>query len=98
MSFAGALAATGSGLALGLNESWRLPGVVAASLIAVAALFVALGTDLMVHAFRGADISIVAPFCYTLLAWGGIAGCPAFGKVPDGWSGFGAVPIVASGL
>lgn len=94
----GTLAAIGSGFALGLNESWRLAGVMAASLSAVAALFVALGTDLMIHAFRGVEISIVAPFRYRPVAWGGIAGCPAFGEVPDGWTGFGAALIVARGL
>ncbi|MBW7950771.1 MAG: hypothetical protein H3C55_15685, partial [Pseudorhodoplanes sp.] len=48
--------------------------------------------------FRGVDISIVSPFRYTLLLWGGIAGFIAFGEIPDGWSAFGAALIVASGL
>lgn len=98
VSFAGALAAIGCGLAVGLNESWQLPEIVPAGLVLVASLFVAGGTYLMVHAFRGVDISIVSPFRYTLLLWGGIAGFIAFGEIPDGWSAFGAALIVASGL
>ena len=68
------------------------------ALLAGAGLFFGLAIYLIALAFRGVDISVVAPFRYTGLLWAGLAGYLAFSEVPDGWSVVGALLIVASGL
>jgi drug/metabolite transporter (DMT)-like permease len=94
----GTVAVTLSGAAIGLTESWTFPSPEQWTLIAIAAVFLGLGTYLVVHAFRGVEIASVAPFRYTLLLWMGIAGYVGFGEVPDRWALVGAVLIVLSGL
>jgi drug/metabolite transporter (DMT)-like permease len=94
----GTLAVTLSGAAIGLTESWAFPNREQWTFIAIAAVFLGLGTYLVVHAFRGVEISAVAPFRYTLLIWMGIAGYVAFDEVPDRWALVGAALIVLSGL
>ncbi|MGV3633359.1 MAG: DMT family transporter [Pseudorhodoplanes sp.] len=92
------MAVTLSGAAIGLAESWAFPNREQWTLLAIAAMFLGLGTYLVVHAFRGVEIAAVAPFRYTLLIWMGIAGYVAFGEVPDRWALVGATLIVLSGL
>ncbi|MFZ5690723.1 MAG: DMT family transporter [Pseudomonadota bacterium] len=94
----GTIAVTLSGAAIGLSETWIFPNREQWLLIAIAAMFLGLGTYLVVHAFRGVEIAAVAPFRYTLLIWMGIAGYLAFGEVPDRWALIGAALIVLSGL
>jgi drug/metabolite transporter (DMT)-like permease len=98
VSFMAAVAATIAGLLLGLWEQWRAlqPGEL--GLLAVAAAFLATGNFLVVVAFRGPEISAVAPFRYSILLWAGIAGFTVFGEIPDRWSLIGAALIVGSGV
>ena len=49
-------------------------------------------------AFRGVDLSVVAPFRYSYLITSAVAGYLVFSEVPDAWSVAGAMLIVASGL
>jgi drug/metabolite transporter (DMT)-like permease len=98
VSFMAAVAVTIAGLLLGLWEQWRVlqPGEL--GLLAVAAVFLATGNFLVVVAFRGPEISAVAPFRYSILPWAGIAGFTVFGEIPDRWSLIGAALIVGSGV
>ncbi len=98
VSFMAAVAVTIAGLLLGLWEQWRMlqPGEL--GLLAVAAVFMATGNFLVVVAFRGPEISAVAPFRYSILLWAGIAGFTVFGEIPDRWSLIGAALIVGSGV
>lgn len=98
ISFIATVAVTLAGLVVGISEQWRTPVLDEFGLIAVSGLFLGFGTYLLVLAFRNVEISVVAPFRYTLLIWIGITGYLAFGEIPDGWSVFGAVLIVGSGL
>jgi drug/metabolite transporter (DMT)-like permease len=98
ISFVGSVAVTLAGLMIGISEHWRAPAPGEWALIAIAGLFLGLGTWLLLLAFRNVEISTVAPFRYTLLIWIGIAGYLAFSEIPDGWSIFGAALIVSSGL
>lgn len=93
-----AVTLSGAAIGIGMGESWIAPNREQWTLIAIAAVFLGLGTYLVVHAFRGVEIGAVAPFRYTLLLWMGIAGYVAFGEVPDRWALVGAALIVASGL
>ena len=67
-------------------------------MLAGAAVFVGIATFLMTLAFRGVDLSVVAPFRYSYLLTSAIAGYLVFSELPDGWSVAGAALIVASGL
>ncbi len=94
----GTVAVTLAGAAIGLTERWSMPNFGQWAFIVIASAFLALGTYLVVHAFRGVEIAAVAPFRYTLLLWMGIAGYVAFGEVPDRWAIVGAGFIALIGL
>lgn len=98
VSFAGSVGVTLSGLVLGAGETWRPMSASEIGLIAASSLFISIGTYLLVLAFRGVEISVVAPFRYTLLIWAGLAGFLVFGERPDLIAAAGAVLIVGSGL
>jgi len=67
-------------------------------LLLAGAVFFGLAVFFVALAFRGGEISVVAPFRYTSLLWAGAAGYVAFNEIPDAWSLTGAALIVASGL
>jgi drug/metabolite transporter (DMT)-like permease len=98
LTLAGSIAVAIGGLALVVNEEWRMLAPRDLALLALAAAFLAFGSYLVALAYRGVDISVVAPFRYTLLLWAAIAGFLVFGELPDRWAAFGAMLIVASGL
>jgi drug/metabolite transporter (DMT)-like permease len=100
ITFVSVIAVTSSGLilALGFGEQWALIEPKYLGFIGFAALALSVSTPFGVSAFRNVDISVVAPFRYTLLIWGAVAGYLVFNEVPDGWSLFGSSLIVGSGL
>lgn len=98
VSVYGAFGVMLSGAAFGVAESWVMPNLWQWAGVAIAALFLGLGTFLIVLGFRNVDIPVVAPFRYTLLLWMGISGYFVFGEVPDRWSWVGGALIAASGL
>ena len=79
-------------------EDWRPMAPADVGLLAIAALLMAAGHFMIVIAFRGVDVSAIAPFRYTLLIWAGLCGYFAFGEIPDRFAIVGAVLIVGSGL
>jgi drug/metabolite transporter (DMT)-like permease len=85
-------------LVMGLFEDWRAMPINDIVVLAIAAFFIGTAFYLMVVAFRGVDISVVAPFRYVFLLWAMLAGYAAFGEVPDRWGLIGGALIVASGL
>ena len=85
-------------LALLIGESWRLPSVEYLWFVGAAGVLIAVGSTFAVSAFRNSDISVVAPFRYSLLIWGGISGFLVFGEVSDLQSLCGSLLIVGSGL
>ena len=52
----------------------------------------------LLTAFRLAPAAVVAPFQYTQMLWGVLAGYLIWGVVPDVWLGVGAAIVIASGL
>jgi drug/metabolite transporter (DMT)-like permease len=94
----GLLAMTVMALVMGLFEDWRAMPINDIVVLAIAAFFIGTAFYLMVEAFRGVDISVVAPFRYVFLLWAMLAGYAAFGEVPDRWGLIGGALIVASGL
>lgn len=86
-------------LSVPLPFFWRNPasGGEIALLVAIALLAAAAET-LVIMALDAAQAVIVAPVQYTLLLWGTLYGFFVFDQLPDGWTGLGALVIVASGL
>jgi drug/metabolite transporter (DMT)-like permease len=86
------------GFAISIAGTWLPLSTYDCLLLFCAAIFFGLAVYFVALAFRGGEISVVAPFRYTSLLWAGAAGYVAFNEIPDGWSLAGAALIVASGL
>jgi drug/metabolite transporter (DMT)-like permease len=98
LALASMIALTLVGLGMSVGEAWQPMTVDECVLLAGAGLFFGLATYFMALAFRGVDISVVAPFRYTHLLCAAAAGYITFGEIPDRWSIAGAMLIVTSGL
>jgi len=98
ISFMAALGSAVIGAILGLFETWQPMALADVGMLAISAAMVAIGHVLIVIAFRGVDVTAIAPFRYTLLIWSGVCGYLAFGEVPDRFAIFGSALIVGSGL
>ena len=60
--------------------------------------FGAIGHWLLIHAYRIAPASFLAPFIYVHMIWTVIFGYIIFDSLPDAWTISGTLTIVASGL
>lgn len=97
MLFYTALVGT-AGSSLVLPFAWQTPTL---EQWAVLALMGALGGAshlLLIHAYRVATASLLAPFQYAQIIFAGLFGWLAFGDVPDGWMVAGTCVLVASGI
>ncbi|WP_422040481.1 DMT family transporter [Roseibium sp.] len=78
---------------------WETPGSATEILLLVTmAVLAAAGETLVILALDAAQAVVVAPLQYTLLIWGTFYGFVVFGQFPDGWTWFGALIIVATGI
>ncbi|MBB6306441.1 DMT family transporter [Xanthobacter tagetidis] len=105
MEIPGAVVGVSTTLVLGLAcalcapfEPWRLPSALVVGQLAVSALTFALGTLLLVYAFRNAPVSVVSPLRYVLVFGAIVSGFVVFGELPDGWAWIGIVLVVGAGL
>jgi drug/metabolite transporter (DMT)-like permease len=98
IAFMGSIAILLVGLLFAPAERWHAVPAGDVAMLAAAAVFVGIATYLMTLAFRGVDLSVVAPFRYSYLLTSAIAGYLVFNELPDAWSVAGAMLIVASGL
>lgn len=98
VSLFSAFALTIGGFLLGIDEQWKMLAAVPLLITAMAAAFYSLANFLLILAFRSVEVSVVSPFRYSLILWGGIGGYIGFGEIPDGWSILGAALVVASGV
>jgi drug/metabolite transporter (DMT)-like permease len=78
---------------------WQTPpnSLVVAMMVAVGA-FGALGHWLIIHAYKRAPASVLAPFMYTQIVWMIALGWIVFNDLPDRWTLAGAAIVIASGL
>lgn len=91
------------GAALGVigmaaGDYWVAPGWREMAYLVAAAVLVTGGNLANVIAFRGADVSLVSPFRYTVILWAIAFGLIVFGEPPDAFAMAGAALIVASGI
>lgn len=78
-----------------------MPGGLSAGVVAAIALLGVLngaGHWLMARAYALAPVSVLAPYEYTPLIWGGIAGYVVFAEVPHASTLAGAAVVAAAGL
>ncbi len=85
----------GSGVFAG---NWRAPGLEPFVASVVAAAFFVFAIILGVIALREADVSVVAPFRYSLVVFAVLYGVFLFGEFPDTWSLVGIALIAAAGV
>jgi drug/metabolite transporter (DMT)-like permease len=93
-----AVAVTAPLMGLAFEEEWSLPEQKYLIYIGVAAMFLSAGSTFAVAAFRNVDISVVAPFRYSMLLWSTLSGYLVFGEVSDVQSAGGSLLIAGSGL
>ena len=98
IAFMGSIGILAAGALFTTAEGWRPIPPQDLAMLAGASIFVGLATYLIALAFRGVDLSVVAPFRYSYLITSAIAGYFFFRELPDRWSALGAVLIVGSGL
>jgi drug/metabolite transporter (DMT)-like permease len=98
IAFMGSIGILVAGALFAASGEWRPIPAHDLAMLAGAAIFVGIATYSIALAFRGVDLSVVAPFRYSYLITSAIAGYLVFSELPDGWSALGAVLIVGSGL
>jgi drug/metabolite transporter (DMT)-like permease len=98
IAFMGSIGILVAGALFAATGEWRSIPAHDLAMLAGAAVFVGIATYSIALAFRGVDLSVVAPFRYSYLITSAIAGYLVFNELPDSWSAFGAVLIVGSGL
>lgn len=86
------------GAILSLTEEWRPVSTSEIGLLILASLFIIFGYLFSIMAMRVGDISFSSPFRYTILIWAILLGFVVFGDIPDGWTIFGSLIIVGSGV
>jgi drug/metabolite transporter (DMT)-like permease len=98
VAFWGAAGITLFGAVFAVTETWRMFETGDLIQLFVASVFVGIAIYLMALGFRDVDLSVVAPFRYSYLITSAVGGYLVFAELPDGWTVFGALLIVGSGI
>jgi drug/metabolite transporter (DMT)-like permease len=77
---------------------WLMPDAFTLTVTLLASVFLVGAHALSFLAFRGGDMSVVAPFRYVYLCWAVLGGAIVFGDYPDALSLTGMALVVAAGL
>jgi drug/metabolite transporter (DMT)-like permease len=83
---------------LTLPFGWVAMTPASAGLLIVAGFFGGAGQILLTESYRYADVSAVAPFEYTSIIWGTIAGYFLFSEFPDHTLILGTIIVIGSGI
>ena len=81
-----------------LLRAWAIPAWEDFRLILATGFIAAAGFIMLATAYARSDASVVAPFEYSGVLWGTLAGWIFFSEVPGIWTYIGASLIVGSGL
>jgi len=81
-----------------LGGNWTMPNAEAFAASAIAGVFLVFAVILGVIALRATDVSVVAPFRYTLVVFAVIYGVFLFGQFPDAVSVAGIGVIAGAGI
>ena len=77
---------------------WHTPSWYTLMVLFALSLASTIGHVAMTRAFQAAEASVLVPFDYTRLVFGGLIGFLAFSEVPDKWTLAGAAIIIGSAL
>ncbi len=98
VTFLTAAVVTVAGCLLGLTENWVWPDLGSFVRLATAAVLVLIGYAMLIEAWRGVEISAVAPFRYAVVLWAMLFGYLFLGEVPSAWTVAGSAIVVGAGL
>ncbi len=87
-----------AGCGLGLTETWAVPSVAGVLRLAGAAVFVLIGYYALIECWRETEISVIAPFRYSVVLWAIVFGYLFLGEVPSVWALTGSAIVVLAGL
>ncbi|MEQ8815083.1 MAG: DMT family transporter [Thalassobaculum sp.] len=87
-----------SGATLILPFVWQTPTLAQWGLMAVMGALGGGSHLMLIHAYRVATASLLAPFQYAQIVFAGFFGWLVFGDLPDGWTLAGTAILVGSGL
>lgn len=101
-AFVIALASIAAGIAVGaagaLVQDWQFPDIAAVLGCLAAGLCLVLAQYFIVLAYRGTELSAIAPFRYSIVLFAVIYGFVFFQEVPDGWSFSGMTIMICAGV
>jgi len=86
------------GAGLFLPFTWQTPTLVQVGFLAVMGALGGASHLLLIHAYRVATASLLAPFQYAQIVFAAFCGWLVFGDVPDLWVVTGTGVVIASGL
>lgn len=93
-----AVSLAGIGYGVTLGETWEVPTLKQISLLSLAVVFVIGGYLTAIAYMRHGDISVVAPFRYSVIVMAMIVGFIVWGDVPDVLMLVGTAIIAAAGI
>lgn len=101
-AFVVALGSIVAGIAVGvlgaLFQTWQAPDLATLAWLLASGIFLVLAQFFIVLAYRGTELSAVAPFRYSIVAFAVVYGFIVFREVPDGLSFAGMAVMIAAGL
>ena len=86
------------GGALSLAADWRPATIIDLAYLAGAAVFLTAAYIFIIAAMRAGDVSLVAPFRYSIMVWAIIIQVIVFGTWPDGLTLAGSAVLVVTGV
>lgn len=98
VTFSTTLSVCVAGFAGAPLQSWHMPTPLGFGLLAASAVLVSLANVFIIRAFRGTEVSVVAPFRYAGVVWAIVLGFAIWGHIPNNLAIAGTVILVASGL
>jgi drug/metabolite transporter (DMT)-like permease len=98
VSFTTTLSVCVTGFAGSPLETWTMPSLYGMALLAASAALVSGANLFVINAFRGTEVSVVAPFRYAGVLWAIVLGFLIWGHIPNLLAFLGTAILVASGL
>ena len=86
------------GGAMSLFDDWLPLAVTDIAYLSGAAVFLTAAYIFIIAAMRAGDVSLVAPFRYSIMVWAILIQVIVFGSWPDGFTLAGSAVLVATGV
>ncbi|MEM1049463.1 MAG: DMT family transporter [Pseudomonadota bacterium] len=98
ITFSTTILVTAVGAIMGLTETWIVPDLRQFALIAAASVFLLIGYVFVILAMRQGEVSVIAPFRYTIVLWALVIDFLVWSKIPSWLTFAGIAIVVGSGL